>query len=270
MSRLSRFLREQGVLGQKPSPVEAPAREASPAFAPAPLRPTPPSLTAEQQAWLPPGIIWFHSMELDDDLVAPGVRELEVLRAEADIAFKHGVGGKSVLDIGAWDGFFSFEAERRGARDVLATDHFCWSGSGWGTKDGFDYVHHLRRSKVRSRDIDVFSLAPQELGTFDVVLFLGVLYHLKNPYGGLEHAAAMTSDLLVVETETFANFDETPLMRYYYGDELGGDPTNFFAPNTTCLQLMLKEIGLSRTEVTPHPYSAVDNGRMRHFVHAWR
>ena len=42
-----------------------------------------------------------------------------------------------MLDIGAWDGFFSFEAERRGASRVLATDHFCWSGEGWGTKAGF-------------------------------------------------------------------------------------------------------------------------------------
>ena len=45
-----------------------------------------------------------------------------------------------MLDIGAWDGALSFEAERRGASRVLATDSFCWSGEGWGTKDGFEFA----------------------------------------------------------------------------------------------------------------------------------
>ena len=46
--------------------------------------------------------------------------------------------GQSVLDIGAWDGFFSFEAERRGASRVVAADHYSWHGRGWGSKAGFE------------------------------------------------------------------------------------------------------------------------------------
>ena len=79
----------------------------------------------------PPAIGWFHSLSLPGGETTVGEKAAAVLGAEAAVVFKHGVAGKRVLDIGAWDGFFSFEAERRGAAQVLATDHFCWSGAGW-------------------------------------------------------------------------------------------------------------------------------------------
>ena len=75
---------------------------------------------------------WFHSHVFPDGEAVRGEKPIEVLRKEADVVFRHGVAGKSVLDIGAWDGWFSFEAERRGASRVLATDHYCWGGPGWG------------------------------------------------------------------------------------------------------------------------------------------
>jgi tRNA (mo5U34)-methyltransferase len=90
--------------------------------------------------------------------VTPGQKPLQWIETEAGIYFKHGVAGKSVLDIGAWDGAFSFAAERQGAQDVLATDHFCWTGRGWAgraTKAAFDYAHSRLQSKVRSQIIDV-------------------------------------------------------------------------------------------------------------------
>ena len=91
--------------------------------------------------------------------------------------------GKTVLDIGAWDGYYSFEAERRGASRVVATDHYCWSGDGWGTREGFDLAHRLLGSRVEAIDIDVSEIRPETVGTFDIVLFLGVLYHLPEPLG---------------------------------------------------------------------------------------
>src|SRR6185437_10792367 len=99
---------------------------------------------------LAPAITWFHSFTLPDGEAMAGQKPADVLRQEADVIFRHPVAGKSVLDIGAWDGFFSFEAEKRGAARVLATDHFCWSGPGWGTKAGFDYVHGKLGSKVET------------------------------------------------------------------------------------------------------------------------
>jgi|SRR5689334_10255674 len=122
----------------------------------------------------PAGIRWFHSFRLPDGTQINGRVALGDLKRKADAVFSEPVAGRSVLDIGAWDGYYAFEAERRGARDVLATDHFCWSGPGWGTKAGFDYIHSTTGSRVRSLDVDVFDLDPQVLGVFDVCLFLGV------------------------------------------------------------------------------------------------
>lgn len=224
-----------------------------------------------------PQIGWFHSLSLPGGETTSGVKSAQVLGVEADVVFRHGVAGKRVLDIGAWDGFFSFEAERRGAAEVLATDHFCWSGAGWGVKAGFDYAHRRLGSRVASLDIDVQQISPQTVGTFDVVLFLGVLYHVKDPMLCLEHAASAAGEVLVVETCTALDVLPWPVMRYYVGDELGGDPTNFWAPNRKCLEGMARDLGFKKVEMTGHP-ATKPHWRApelywkhnRVFMHAWR
>ena len=65
-----------------------------------------------------------------------------------EIRMPQGLRGKTVLDVGAWDGFFSFEAERRGASRVLATDSFVWKNKSWGSKAGFDLATRVLRSNV--------------------------------------------------------------------------------------------------------------------------
>ncbi len=102
--------------------------------------------------------------------------------------------GRSVLDIGAWDGVFTFEAERRGASRVLATDSYCWSGAGWGTKEGFLTASRILGSRADDLEIDVMDLSPDRVGTFDLVLFVGVLYHLRHPLLALERVASVTGD----------------------------------------------------------------------------
>ncbi len=200
-----------------------------------------------------PAINWFHSHAFPDGEVTRGEKPIEVLRKEAEVVFRHGVAGKSVLDIGAWDGWFSFEAERRGAARVLAADHFCWSGEGWGTKAGFDHAHARYGSKVETRDMNVQDMSAADPGVFDTVLFLGVLYHLKDPLAALEHAASVTGETLVVETVTA--FDPFPwkLAGYFEGDEYNGDPTNFWAPNRRCLEAMLRDVGFKRVETVRNP-----------------
>ncbi len=125
--------------------------------------------------------------------------------------------GKSVLDIGAWDGFFSFEAERRGAARVVALDRHIWSLDRWGVDDykarcrangvairrleevpelwddeslpgkrGFDVCHQLLDSRVQSVVADFMTMDLAALGTFDVALYLGVLYHEPHPLISLD------------------------------------------------------------------------------------
>ncbi|MCI0598384.1 MAG: DUF1698 domain-containing protein [Beijerinckiaceae bacterium] len=209
---------------------------------------------------------WFHSIELGEGHLSKGDKPNFILRGMANEVFRRGAAGKTVMDIGAWDGFYSFEAERRGAARVLATDHFCWSGQGWGTKKGFDYAHARLGSRVESLDIDLPGLDPSALGTFDIVLFLGVLYHLRDPYAGLERAAAMTHDLLIVETVTACNVLPIAVMRFYLGKELNNDPTNFWAPNVRCLRGLLNGLGFGRIDIVRNRFSQPNISR--HFAFA--
>ena len=218
----------------------------------------------------PPPVGWFHSYSFPDGEQVTGAKPAEVLRQEAEVIFRHGVAGKSVLDVGAWDGFFSFEAEKRGARSVLATDHFCWSGPGWGTKAGFDYAHAKLGSQVETKDIDVPQISPETVGVFDVVLFLGVLYHVKDPLKCLEQMASVTGEMLIVETETALDILPWPVMRYYEGAELNNDPTNFWAPNRKCLEAMFRDVGFKRFEFAIHPTLKPHWKRTRMIAHVWR
>ncbi len=213
-------------------------------------------------------ITWFHSFNFPDGEKVEGIKAIGQLQNEADIIFSIPLSGMTVLDIGSWDGYFAFEAERRGASEVHATDHFCWSGPGWGTKDGFNYAHKKFNSKIASTDVSVPDLSPAKLGQFDITLFLGVLYHLTDPFGGLKAAADMTKKVLIVETVTALNDFPEPVMRYFLGPELGGDYSNYWAPNHLCLENMLREIGFSRFSFNPDP--APPEKYIRTIVHAWR
>jgi len=224
---------------------------------------------------------WFHSFAFPDGEKVQGIKPLEPLRGEADLIFNQPITGKRILDIGAWDGFFSFEAERRGAAEVLATDHFCWSGEGWGDKRGFNHAHARFASSVRSLDLDVPQHRVEELGQFDMVLLLGVLYHVTDPYRVLEAAAAMSSDHLVIETVTALRHEPVPAMRLFTELELDEDPTNFWAPNILALREMCRRFGYTRFQVLPEtldnlgwrrwvmPFRRKDRYR-RAIFHAWR
>ena len=80
-------------------------------------------------------IRWFHTLELPGGITTPGAVDSTRLLGRVDLPAS--LTGKRVLDIGAWDGFCSFEAARRGAATVLATDSYSWGDGGWGTQDGF-------------------------------------------------------------------------------------------------------------------------------------
>ena len=188
---------------------------------------------------------WFHSIDLGDGVVTPGVKRSKTLAREAGAIFENApVAGKSVLDIGAWDGFFSFEAKRRGASRVLATDHFCWvDPRGRANKSGFDLAKRTLELDVEEQVIDVSSISESTVGRFDTVLFLGVLYHLQNPMLGIERAASVCDRTLVVETHLDALDQRKPAAVFYPGRELNNDPTNWWGPNPACVEGMLRVFG---------------------------
>lgn len=202
-------------------------------------------------------IRWYHSIDLGEGIVTPGADETSVRLAR--LRLPDSLAGQSVLDVGAWDGFFSFEAERRGAARVVASDYFSWHGVGWGTgngKAGFELARRALQSRVQDVDIDVMDLSPDNPGTFDLVLFLGVLYHLRHPLLALEKIASVTRNLLILETVVDLVGIRRPAMAFYPGRELNGDPTNWWGPNIPAVVAMLQAVGFESVDVVTSVPSA--------------
>ena len=191
--------------------------------------------------------LWYHSVPLPHGIVTPGVNASA--RALSRLGLPQRLDGLSVLDVGAWDGFYSFEAERRGAARVVASDSFCWQGDGWGTKEGFELCREALGSKVEDADIDVMDLRPETVGVFDLVLLLGVLYHLRDPITALERVASVCTGTLIVETEVALSWLPFPAARVFPGRELNDDDTNWYAYNPAALDAALASVGFPSRRV---------------------
>lgn len=193
-------------------------------------------------------IRWHHSIDLGQGIVTPGQDNSP--RKLARLKLPESLSGKTVLDVGAWDGYFSFEAERRGAQRVLATDSYCWDGShDWGSKRGFDLAREALGSKVEAQVIDVLDLAPERVGVFDVVLFLGVLYHMRHPLLALERVAGVARDLLILETAVDLLKVRQPALAFYPRDEMCKDHTNWCGPNPKAVVAMLETVGFRKIQI---------------------
>lgn len=204
-------------------------------------------------------VTWWHSgIELGDDVVTQGktyprINLLPYVQLPDDLT------GKTVLDIGTWDGFMAFECERRGAARVVAVDSFAWDKStgtitGFATgRAGFDLAYEARQSQVEPLTCEVLDLDAAQLGTFDIVLFLGVLYHMRHPLLALERIAPLVAadGVLIVESYVDMTTHDVPAMRFYPGHEVNDDPTNWWGPNVACIEAMLHDVGF--TEVTTLP-----------------
>jgi tRNA (mo5U34)-methyltransferase len=198
-------------------------------------------------------INWWHRIDLGNGVVTPGLSNPAARLKQFGIP--EDLQGKTVLDIGAWDGFFSFEAERRRAKRVLATDSFCWGGDGWGTKAGFELARKALNSKVEDMEIDVLDISPETVGVFDLVLFLGVLYHMRHPLLALERLLSVTADHLILETGVDMLRCRRAAMAFYPGAELNDDPTNWWGPNPAAVEAMLRTVGFREVRRVPRCFS---------------
>ena len=186
---------------------------------------------------------WFHRIDLGNGVVTPGVdnspAKLKALELPSLV-------GKTVLDIGANDGFFSFAAEQAGASRVLAVDGPAWDEHDTrGCKRGFDLAREVLNSKVEDFRCDLHDLTPELVGNFDVVFLLGVLYHLEDPINSLRHVARLTTELLVVETLVDMTWTRRPAAAFYPGAEINEDASNWWGPNPAAMLGMLRTVGFS-------------------------
>ena len=166
--------------------------------------------------------------------------------------------GKRVLDIAPWNGFFSFECARRGASEVVSI----------GPEDplatGYEQTRVLLDlANVRYVRGSVYDVEDFDLGSFDIVLFLGLIYHLRHPLLALDKIYEICSDRMYVDSPVIDNmvFDRTlsedgkqfyldrraevnalPLLYYTEGDETG-DPFNWFIPNRLAFLALVRSSG---------------------------
>lgn len=191
--------------------------------------------------------MWYHSFKLPNEEIT-GKLSFEVLdlkRKAITVDFT----GKTVLDIGCWDGFYSFEAYKAGASYTLGIDMQPWSSQKW--RENFVYIKsklvpECDFNKIRHAMYDAFNIDEMDI-KFDIVLLLGVLYHVKHPMLLLEKCFNRCNECLILETAIVEDSGD-PFMNFYPSNELGGDYSNWWAPNITCMIEMLKVTGFQRIE----------------------
>ncbi len=221
---------------------------------------------------------WWHSIRLDDGRITPGVKSIEAMDRQFQEAFS-GIdfNGLSVLDVGAWNGGFSIEAKRRGATRVVALDHTTWNHRQRHGRATFDLATRLCNVQIEAVDLNLDSpqVSLAHLGTFDVVLFLGVFYHLIDPIAALREVAALAGKVLVIETYLEETADSRPAMVFYPGAELANDASNWWGPNRACMEALLRlynftTIKFTATDSRPSSIHPGQSRVWRCVIHAFR
>jgi tRNA (mo5U34)-methyltransferase len=204
---------------------------------------------------------WFHNLHLPDGRQTAPDHPLGDFPAfkweQIAPALPEDVRGMCALDIGCNAGFYSLALAQRGAR-VLAIDvdpHYLRQAQWARERFGID------RGRLTLAQMQVYDLARLR-DTFDVVLFLGVLYHLRHPLLALDVVAEKVDGLLVLQTLTMPGEEVEPAPADLHLDQrdrmlepgwpkmafierrLEDDPTNWWAPNRACVDAMLRSSGL--------------------------
>jgi tRNA (mo5U34)-methyltransferase len=183
---------------------------------------------------------WFHDFDFPDGLTARSADTEGAVFHSLLWSFIRGkmetvdFANKTVIDVGCWDGYFSFLAEELGARSVLAVDDF---SQNWGTPACFRLAKELKKSNVTLMpDVSVYELSRRVQQTFDIVLFLGVYYHLHSPFTAFAQVRSVChkDSLVIIEGECMRNDDEA-FARFH----LDNPHTSAFVPTTRLLREML-------------------------------
>ncbi len=202
---------------------------------------------------------WFHKIDLGNGVVTPGWSD--PLREKLPhFGMPDDLTGMRVLDIGCAEGYFSFEAERRGAEEVVAMD----KGQSPGDNGArFELCARALGSQITMREASVYDLHPDDWGTFDVVFFFGVLYHLTDQATALQRIASVTDGTLLLQTLSIESvaMGNVPQARLYPdGVESGPkdqpvrDRSVVWVPNAACVRGLIERAGFQRIEMVPSPW----------------
>jgi tRNA (mo5U34)-methyltransferase len=194
-------------------------------------------------------ITWYHEFDFPDGLVARTEsqarghrRSWAFIRSQLD---KIDMRDKSVLDLGCWDGYWSFYAEQRGARRVLATDD---NTQNWAGSAGLLLAKELFGSNIETRlEVSVYDLSSIE-EQFDVIFCLGLYYHLYDPlyaFSQIRHRCHENT-IVVFEGDTATGLKSS----YCYWDPTDGS-LPAFVPHPNVLANMLGAAYLEVVSQTP-------------------
>lgn len=208
---------------------------------------------------------WYHTVELGDGLVSRGVYD------HRPIVDRYGLPesliGKTALDVGTADGFWAFELERRGADRVVAIDVSTYGDFDWlpwireslgarrANRLHFDLAHAMRRSRVEHQTCSVYDLAPDRVGTFDVVFCGSLLLHLQNPLRALVNIRSVTGELAIIETGVEPELEPYDRPWVVFGhreaEERLGETCVYWRFSTRGLREMMEYAGFSSTQPLP-------------------
>lgn len=105
-------------------------------------------------------------------------------------------------------------------------------------------------SRIEFHELSIYEVSQTRLGTFDIVLFLGVLYHLRHPLLALERVCEVTKGTAVIESHSIDHLLDTPrpILEFYETNELGGQYDNWWGPNTEAMLRLARAAGFARAE----------------------
>lgn len=178
---------------------------------------------------------WHHTFEIFPGVFTRGSHDPTDLFRLLELK-PEDVAGKRVLDVGASNGYFSRELDRMGA-DVTAFD-YCDK-----RKSGFDIMERCYGKEIRHVQGNVADIEKLGLGEFDIILCLGVIYHLPDPIRALWQLRKMCRETFFLETYVEHFEDLRPAARYYHSGELNRDYTNFWAFNPASVDAIMWDVG---------------------------
>jgi tRNA (mo5U34)-methyltransferase len=206
---------------------------------------------------------WYHRIELPG-AVTPGTTPIHI----ESYQIPNDLTGKRVLDVGAWDGFWTFEAIKRGAAQAVAIDDFSdylgrlktTDRKVWETFDLCREALGYDHDRCQRHELSVYDLTPERFGEFDIVFFFGTLYHLRHPMLALDRLSAVCKEEMYVESAILDDFSPyrgglnkgypggQMVLEFYPDKQYGDNSTNWFVPTMHCLAHMVRVAGFSKVD----------------------
>lgn len=207
---------------------------------------------------------WYHKIELPYGIVTPGWAPID----PAAYGIPADLTGRRVLDIGAWDGYWTFEALKRGAKEVTAIDDFSdYLGSlnrsdrkAWESFDLCRSALGYSENTCKRIEMSVYDVSEGNLGLFDTIFFFGTVYHLRHPLLALDKISAVCTGEIYVESAILDDYSpyrgglghgypgQQMIMEFYPGKQYGNNETNWWAPTLFCLMSMAYAAGFKKVD----------------------